>query len=102
MEYLDAVRAAFDEELSNILSHTKEAGFLRAGRRPFKAETLIKKTGTMYKQAATAAQAKKGSKLLRYGVPAVGGAIIFDQAGKAIGDYKRGREYRRQMAQQGM
>lgn len=98
MDYLTAVRSAFDDELSNIMEQTKLAmgGLSRVGRRPIAAANLLKRGSMVKVSKASTPSPRKVSKLIRYGVPAVGGAVAFDQISKALQDLKTGRMYRQQ------
>lgn len=37
------------------------------------------------------------SRLLRWGVPAAGGAVVYNQGQKGVKDWETGRQYRKQM-----
>jgi hypothetical protein len=104
MDYLSAMKAGFEDELTNICRMTKSAGFLRAGRRPFKASTLLQKgiqppkakLGTMVKLSAN--EPPKGF-LRRHGktLGLLGlGMVAMDQAQKAKRDWELGRTMRLQ------
>jgi hypothetical protein len=107
MDYFSAMKAGFEDELVNICRMTKSAGFLRAGRRPFKATTLLKKgiqppkskLGTMVKLSANDPQ--KGF-LRRHGktLGLIGlGMLAMDQLQKAKKDWQLGRTIRLQQGQ---
>lgn len=97
MDYVSTVKAGFDSELSKI------AGFLRSGKRPFKATTLLSKTPSapkaksaeMLKISAKTPASLKG-KALRYGAVAGLGMLGYDQAKKAKNDWQMGRQMRKQ------
>lgn len=97
MDFLSALRAGFESELTSI-SLTKSAGFLRSGRRPFKAATLLKrgpkvKKGAMVKLSTSPSE----SLLMKHKKPialAIGGALAYDQARKAKRDWETGRAMR--------
>lgn len=92
MSYQDTMKKGMRDEL------TKIAGYLRAGRRPFKASTLLKKTGTMLKESAV--DPGKVSKMKggtgKYLAVAGLGALGYDQLRKAKRDYQTGRAMRLQ------
>lgn len=91
MTFEDAVKESFNKEL------TKIAGFLRAGRRPFKAATLLKKTpgGALNKVSSAGG---KGKLLRRAGLVGLG-ALGYDQGTKAKRDWQMGRAMRKQQQQ---
>lgn len=92
----------FIDEIESILKMTKTAGFLRSGRRPFKATSLINKNHLGKKSEMVKLSTKKPGApglLRRHGkaVALVGlGALGMDQAAKARQDWAMGREMRRQ------
>lgn len=92
MTFKEAVKSGFASELSKI------AGFLRAGRRPFKASTLLKKTPSapMSKGAEITKLSVDKSKLLRRAGWATVGALGYRQGKQAKEDYQTGRAMRRQ------
>ena len=95
MDYLSAMKAGFQDELSQI---EKVGGFLRAGRRPFKADTLLKKTVSKKADMVKMSTPHPESTLLkRHGktLAIAGlGALGYDQARKAKRDWETGRAMR--------
>lgn len=90
MTFEDTVKESFNKEL------TKIAGFLRAGRRPFKASTLLGKTpGKSLNKISSAGPAGKGKLLRRAGLVGLG-ALGYDQGSKAKNDWQMGRAMRKQ------
>lgn len=103
MSFLESMQDGFTDEIESIFKMTKTAGFLRAGRRPFKATSLINKNVTkkadMVKLSTKAPGVGKPGALRRHGktLALVGlGALGMDQATKAKRDWEMGREMRRQ------
>jgi hypothetical protein len=103
MDYFSAMKAGFEDELLSICRMTKYAGFLRSGRRPFKATTLLHKSiqppkpklATMVKLSS---EAPKGF-LRRHGksIGLLGlGMLAMDQVQKAKRDWELGRAIRLQ------
>jgi len=102
MELTDFTLSAFRDELDKIAA----SGFSRSGVRPYKADTLLKKTGRFVKKQfmkkpgdlmKTGASTKQ---ILTAGAAGAAAALYGERKlKKVVDDYRTGREIRR--AQQG-
>lgn len=86
MTRLDTMHAACLDELE------KDAGFMRGGRRPLAAGTLLKKEGEMVKRSKKTIFEKRGARAFIAGVAAGAGGMHYIR--KANEDRKIGKQIR--------